>query len=189
MELDLHGSTILCWYGGAGGGTLAIRNGGSVSNAIGGLGATASGVGAVTVERLGSTWTSSDSLYVGGSEFSADGNGSLQVLTGGAVDVTNTLKIWQLGSVNLTGATINTGLLENLGTFNFNAGALNIAKNLLMDPAGSLGNAFTITGVHNLGVGGTTTLSGASTLTLDGGTFSTGFLVDNGGFSFNGGTF
>ncbi|MDH3948810.1 MAG: hypothetical protein OEU74_07600, partial [Gammaproteobacteria bacterium] len=91
--------------------------------------------------------------------------------------------------VNLTGGTINTGSLESTGSFNFNAGTLNIATDLIMDTTGPLGTSLVLNGFKTLGVGGTTTLNGASTLTLDGGTFSTGSLVNNGGFTFNSGTF
>ena len=51
--------------GGSGTGTLAIRNGGKVSNVTGVLGFNAGSTGAATVDGVGSAWTNSGSLFVG----------------------------------------------------------------------------------------------------------------------------
>ncbi len=71
------------------------------------------------------------------------------------------------------------------GSFNFNAGYLTIGNGLATS---NLGSNFALNRMSTLTVGGTTTLDGFSMFTLDGGTFSTGGLVDNGGFTFNSGT-
>ena len=103
--------------------------------------------------------------------------------------VGGTLTVWSTGSVTLSGSTISTGFLVNEGSFDFLSGTLEIGADLLMDTSGPLDDAFTVSAMHTLTVGGTTTLNGASTLTLDGGVFSTGSLIDNGSFAFHSGTF
>jgi fibronectin-binding autotransporter adhesin len=172
-------------------GTLDIDNGGSVTTIDGFLGSgSASSNGTATVGS-GGVWANSGSLYVGGDVSVAGGTGVVNVNTGGTVNVTNLLKVWSSGTVNLNGGTINTGMLDPLdGTFNFTAGTLNLtSSDLLVETGGILGSAISLSSFKSLGVSGTTTLNGASTLSLDGGTFSTGSLVNNGGFTFNKGTF
>ena len=61
-------------------GTLDITNGGVVSNGEGLVGRQPGFVATVTVDGLGSTWTSSDVLYVG-----VAGTGVVNVVSGGAV--------------------------------------------------------------------------------------------------------
>ena len=114
----------------------------------------------------------------------------LNINSGTSADVTGPLQIWSGGTVNLNGGALNVGALNKLGSFNFNSGTLNLTNSdLLVDTGGSLGSNIYLSSFRSLGVSGTTTLNGASTLTLDGGTFSTGSLVNNGGFNFNRGTF
>jgi T5SS/PEP-CTERM-associated repeat protein len=183
-------------------GNLGISNGGVVSSTSGFLGFYAGGVGIATVAGAGSTWTNSADLYVGGDSTASGGAGLLSVNTGGTVDVAGELSVWQTGTVNLNGGTINVGSLAvevqpscfsefcpAATGFNFNAGALNIGDDLLLDTTGPLGNDIALSGFKSLGVAGTTTLNGFSTLSVDGGVFSTGSLVNNGGFALNSGTF
>ena len=68
-------------------GTLAITNGGSVSNSTGYIGRLPGSSGTVTVDGSGSTWTNQGALYVGNT-----GNGTLFVTNGGAVS-SNTASI------------------------------------------------------------------------------------------------
>lgn len=138
----------------------------------------------------GGTLTVGGGLYVGGSDTAFGGNGVLSVNVGGSADVAGPLRIWN-GAVYLNGGSLSVGTLESFGSgLNFSAGTLNLTNSdLLVDPGGILGSDITLTSLRSLGVSGTTTLNGASTLTLDGGTFSTGSLVNNGGFTFNSGTF
>lgn len=173
--------------------TIDILNGGTINTVSGDieLGFGNLGDSAITVMGAGSNLTSGDSLFVGGNNTFALGNGTLTVNSGGTVNVTNHLKVWDAGTVDLNGGTINTASLErDNGSINFNAGALNLtASGLLVDTGGVLGSAIDLDSLKTLGVSGTTTLNGIGTLTLNGGTFSTGSLVDNGGFAFNSGTF
>jgi len=129
-------------------------------------------------------------LYVGGSETATGGLGVFSVNTGSSADITGPLRIWS-GTVDLNGGTLNVGMLDPFGgAFNFTAGTLNLTNSdLLVDAGGILGSNISLSSFRSLGVSGTTMLNGASTLTLDGGTFSTGSLVNNGGFTLNSGTF
>jgi T5SS/PEP-CTERM-associated repeat protein/autotransporter-associated beta strand protein len=74
------------WYvlWGYANGTLRITNGGAVSNANGWIGHEASSTGMVTVDGVGSTWTNSGSLTIGGGYYHG-GNGTLSITGGGAV--------------------------------------------------------------------------------------------------------
>jgi T5SS/PEP-CTERM-associated repeat protein len=91
------------FVGDYGTGILNIDSGGSVSNTNGYLGYYGDGSGTATVSGVGSTWTNTDSLYIGGSATAAGGTGVVNVNTGGSVDVTNLIKVWAGGTVNLTG--------------------------------------------------------------------------------------
>jgi T5SS/PEP-CTERM-associated repeat protein len=61
----------------------------------------------VTVDGMGSNWTNSDSLFVGGTSFVAGATSVLNAKNGGVVDGANTLRVGNTGTVNLTGGTIN----------------------------------------------------------------------------------
>jgi fibronectin-binding autotransporter adhesin len=178
-------------YVGRGGfGTLDIINGGGVSSTDGYIGSYSGSTGAVTVQDAGSYWTNSDSLYIGGSNASSGGTGELTVGNGGTVSVAGTLKLWSGGTLNIHGGSVSTGTLEmDGGTVNFTAGSLSCTESLLVDPGEFLGPDLTLEMPMSLSVGGTTTVGGAATLTLNGGSLSTGSLVRYGVLAFNSGTF
>ena len=67
-------------------GDLTITNGGAVTSGASFVGYNAIGVAAV--KGVGSTWTDTDSLYVGGSDMTA-GSGSLAITHGGSVSNTS----------------------------------------------------------------------------------------------------
>ena len=179
------------YVGHANTGSLTISNGGSVSNPNAFIGATPGSNGTATVGGAGATWSIADAMYVGGNNISAGGTGLLDINPGGTVDIANALTIWTDGTVNVNGGTLNTGSIVMAGSaFNFNAGIVNFANDLSLGNAGPLGSSFTLSLLHNLSVTGTTTIDPFSVLTLDGGSFSTGVLANNGGFfQFNSGTF
>lgn len=168
--------------GNGGNGTLNVEAGAVVSNDAGFIGKAAGSTGTATVTGAGSQWNN-DSLYVGGSTSANGGAGILDVNPGGTVEVIGALTIWDAGTVNLNGGTLNAADVVMAGsTFNFNSGALNIGNDLRIGAGGALGNAFTLTQIHQVSVGGTTTLDPFSVLNLDGSTFSTGAIVNSGGF-------
>jgi len=110
--VDGAGSTWACsgWLR-VGTGTLNVLNGGSVSNTNGYLGyySESDGDGTATVDGAGSTWSSSGSLYVGGSDNAAGGTGLLTVQNGGLVNAGSLLKVWNSGTVNVTGGQLVAG--------------------------------------------------------------------------------
>ncbi len=133
VTVDGNGST---WanssclsVGDSGQGTLNITNGGAVSNNYNGyIGYGDDSTGVVTVDGSGSTWTNSNSLYVGGSDYSSGGTGELSVGNGGSVAVGNMLKVWNPGTVNLAGGALTAVTLDHTdgGAFNFTGGLLSV---------------------------------------------------------------
>lgn len=175
--------------GDAGDGTLDIGADGEVANAGGFIGYEAGSFGTVTVAGAQAVWNSSASVYVGGSDVVSGGTGVLNVGIGGAVDVADSLTIWDAGTVNLDGGTLTAGAIVKAGsTFNFNAGVLNIGGDFLVAPGEVFGSSFTLGSSHELNVAGRTTITPSSTLTLDGGTFSTGSLAGINNFEHISGT-
>ena len=113
------------YVGNSGDGTLNIEAGGEVSSAQGYIGHFLSSPGIATVTGVGSKWTNSNSLYIGGESWQAGGNGTLSVNDSGLVAVTGTTKLWNEGTINLDGGTLDTGTLDlELGTFNMVDGLL-----------------------------------------------------------------
>jgi T5SS/PEP-CTERM-associated repeat protein len=169
-------------------GALEIRSGGHVSNSDGCIGSYGGSTGTVTVDGAGSTWNN-DTLFVGGSSSAAGGTGTLTVQNGGTVNVADTLKIWSIGTLNLNGGTVQAAVFDlSVGTFNFNTGTIRDTNDLTVSPGDNLlGVSHTIRFARHLRVDGTTTLADA--LTIDGGTFSTGALVNPILLQFSSGTF
>ncbi len=111
-----------------GDGTLTISGGGLVTNTDGFIGFEFTSTGAVTVEGSGSTWENSNNLFVGGNNLSAGGAGTLTV-SGGEVSVGGELKIWNTGTVNLEGGTLDAATLDltDVGsTFSMTGGRLEV---------------------------------------------------------------
>ncbi|HUT35191.1 MAG TPA: PEP-CTERM sorting domain-containing protein, partial [Planctomycetota bacterium] len=97
------------YVGRYGAGTLNVLNGGSVSNTRGYLGYETTGTGTATVDGAGSTWTNTAALYVGGSATAAGGTGLLTVQNDGLVHAGTLLKVWDAGTVNVTGGQLVAG--------------------------------------------------------------------------------
>lgn len=105
-------------------GALNISAGGSISAATGIIGYSPGSNGTLTIGGTSSTASVSGSMYVGGYDSAAGGTGTVTVNTGGTLNVTNTLKIWAPGTVNLNGGTINVNSIDRAGTFSWNSGTL-----------------------------------------------------------------
>jgi len=179
-------------------GTLTITNGGTVSNTRGYIGFHEDSNGTVTVEGPGSTWTNREGLYVGGTATAAGGTGRLTVSDGGRVEVGGVLKIWPDGTVEVSGGTIhlaNPGsLIRPLGggTFAFHFGTAEFDTDVeITADTGLLTELFgahpTILQPNGLGITGQATLT--VPVTLDGGTFSVGSLINPDLLLFHSGTF
>lgn len=152
-----------------GNGTLTISDSGAVTNQIGYIGRNAGATGTVSIS--GGSWANSSFLYVGNS-----GNGSLAI-SGGAVS--NTVGFLGLMSATTGVATVSGGTWTNhsyLTVGNSGAGSLTISGPGLV-------SATHVTLAQNAGSTGT--------LTLNGGTLTTGQIYKGGGtgtLTFNGGT-
>ena len=175
--------------GQAGTASMNIENGARVENVDGYLGTTAGSIGTAHVEGNNASWHNHGNLYIAGSDFVEGGVGQLRIANGGQVNVDSHFKIWSGGQVDLDGGVLVTDTLENHGQLNFYAGKLGIGRDLAVDVNEALGSNIVLSRLHELEVGGTTTLTGRGSLVLDGGTFTTGSLNDNGGFEFIRGTF
>ncbi|RUX24617.1 autotransporter outer membrane beta-barrel domain-containing protein [Mesorhizobium sp. M7A.F.Ca.US.011.01.1.1] len=164
-------------------GTLAISNGGTVTDTVGHVGY-GQGTGTVTVDGTGSTWTNSGDLYIAGL-----GTGTLVVTKGGAVSNALGTIGWHADSngmvtVDGTGSTWtnSSNLLvgdQGTGTLTVsNAGSVSNASARVGHLAGSTGMVFVD------GSGSTWTSSGS----LSVGDFGTGNLaITHGGAVSNGG--
>ena len=125
-----------------------------------------------------STWTNTTDLSVGGSRTSAWGQGTIDVVRNGLVDVGGTLKIWERGSVQLNRGRIVADTIDNTegGEFDFVAGKLEVDsfRGDLVNQGGTLqanvvsGNLLNQGGVLAPGPGaGNTTIGGDFTQQSD----------------------
>jgi len=176
--------------GEAGSGNLDITNGGVVTNTSAYIARQAGSVGEVNINGQNSAWTITDGLFVGGQDLYSGGSGTLTIGTGGTVDITNALTIWQSGAVNLNGGSLQVGSLNlSGGALSFNSGHLGVNNDFLVGVGSFFGTSSSISSNQILTVGGTTTVDSLSTFALDGGEFTTGSFVNNGVFQFNSGKF
>ena len=116
-------------------GKLVIFDGGLVTSPGGSIAELASSMdSSVSLSGLDAfsnpaQWELTGNLKVGGSDSDPGGTGTLQVSTGGLVNVNSpyTIRIWNNGTVNLNGGQISTGSFINSGgTFNHTDGILEV---------------------------------------------------------------
>ncbi|MBN1852743.1 MAG: hypothetical protein JW829_08460 [Pirellulales bacterium] len=165
---------------------LEIASGGHVRNAYGSIAYTKESSGIVEVKGSGSLWTNSEGLTIGNS-----GSAELDITNGGTVQVTNTLQIWDAGTVNLSGGTIETGALVMAGSaFNFTAGTLRITNSdLFIHPDGPLGEILNLRIGMNVDVIQDTYVDPVSLLVLgDDASLHTNMLVNSGEIQLQGTT-
>ena len=94
----------------------------SVTNVV--TGTQDTGSGTITVSGGGAQFVAVGTLGVGGTSSSVGGTGVLNISNGGTVS-TNALFLWNRGTVNLDGGTLNTFTFDaNGGVFNFNSGTV-----------------------------------------------------------------
>jgi T5SS/PEP-CTERM-associated repeat protein len=109
-------------------GELTIAQGGAVSNTLADVGRLAGGNGTVTVADAGSTWTVT-ALNVGGNLSAAGGSGTVNVKSGGLVEINGDTIVWNNGVIELqSGGTLDAyGTIQmNGGTFDFLGGTLHV---------------------------------------------------------------
>ncbi|MCP4842812.1 MAG: hypothetical protein GY887_13865, partial [Halieaceae bacterium] len=183
------------YVGFSGNGTLNVEAGGLVSNTDGYIGRFTGSTGVATVSGSGSQWNNSRSLYVGGDSLGAGGSGSLTIADSGLVDVAGTTKLWNAGMLALDGGSLTTGSFDNTagGTFNFNTGTLRITD---VGQALSIGTSSfsftngtsfntsagttTLAANQNLEIAGAATVENNATLTMAGGSLTSGSFTNNG---------
>ena len=93
------------------------------------------------------------------------------------------------GQLVINGGNVALGALtSDVGGVSLISGSLGFDGDLLVGPGGLFGNTLYLPGGRSLALSGTTTVDYGSTLNIDGGEFSTGSLVINGGLSWSTGT-
>jgi T5SS/PEP-CTERM-associated repeat protein len=127
------------------GGQLDIGSNGELLNKTGYIGEIAGPTAIVTVK--GGSWTNSEGLYVGGSSSSPGGDGELNVIIGGTVNVFGTLKLWSGGWLDLSDGHVTATSFDNTvgGTYSFTGGQLTVdsgafdpgTTTLILDGAGN----------------------------------------------------
>jgi len=143
------------------GGTIAIRNGGSVTNAAGEIAKDAGTTGTVTVDGAGSVWTNSGGVLVG---IGANSSGTLNVINGG--------NILQTGGDGIVGyGATGTATVDGAGSKWTNSsvtGAIQVGwgsgnGTLSIINGGSVSDTFGQIGYSGTGAGssGTVTVDGA----------------------------
>ena len=110
-------------------------------------------------------------------------NGAFTVGTGGTTILNAT------GTINISGGTADLKtLVRNGGTVNFSSGSLSFIGSFNVGVGGLLGQSLILNSSKVLTLTGTTTIDQFKTLTISGGTLSTGSLVNNGTLAFTSGT-
>ncbi len=148
----------------------------------------------LNVTGAGSTYTQGGASTFGiGSGNTGAGNTTAAVnISNGGVYTSGTgnVSLNATGTININGGTLTLAgpLLRNGGALNFNTGALNIVDNFTVGLGGLLGSDLTLDATRRFSTTATTTIDAFRTLTLNGGTFGTGALVNNGILAFNSGT-
>jgi autotransporter family porin len=181
-----------------------IQSGADLVAASLGIGTAGIGTTTLTIDGAGSTvsQTPASTLTLGhassgsakfdiqnGATFTTGTAGSVKILRTGTLSVKSGGRLLAFGNVTLDGGVIHVdGGAVNLETLNFMSGAINVTGDLTMGFGGLLNASQTISTDHELSVTGTTTIAQFRTLTLEGGSFSTGELSANGRFDFRRGT-
>jgi outer membrane autotransporter protein len=178
----ISGQLVVGGFLGPASGTLAVENGGTVTNTIGTIGYSSGSTGAVSVVGAGSTWTNLGNVSVGRA-----GTGALTIGSGGIVNVaggTGTIVVadqaGSTGALNIGAAPGSTAVAP--GTLNAAAVQFGAGTGALNFDHTASGYVFapTISGAGTVNVlAGTTILAGANTYTGNT-TVSGGGLVVNG---------
>jgi T5SS/PEP-CTERM-associated repeat protein len=148
----------------------------------------------LTVTGAGSTYTETGVAItrIGSTALTTPCLGTLTVANGGVYTSSGigSVSLNPTGTINVSGgtATFLGPLVRNGGVVNFTAGALNIIDAFTVGVGGLLGENLTLDATQRFSTTGTSTIDAFQTLTLNGGTFSTGALVNNGAIAFDSGT-
>ncbi|WP_441241336.1 autotransporter domain-containing protein [Tardiphaga sp. 768_D3_N2_1] len=137
----------------SGTGTLAIRNGGTVSNLTGYLGSLAGSTGTATVDGTGAAWTNSSNFFVGYS-----GTGTLTIQNGGTVSS-------NYGYLGANAGSTGTATVDGVGSAWTNSGDLVVGRfgtgTLTIQNGGAVSNGGFGSLGYFAGSTGTVTVDGA----------------------------
>ena len=108
-------------------GTVNVSNGGSlmVGTTVS-IGAGTNSIAAVNITGPHSSLLSNGSVYVGGSETTSNGAGTLFIAQGAHLKTLGTLIIYPGGVVNLNGGSLEATAISGIGAFNWNTGFVNV---------------------------------------------------------------
>ena len=102
-----------------------VQDGGTVSSVNGFIGRNSGSLGEVEVKAIGSVWSATGSLYVGGNSGAAGGTASLNVFNHGQVSVGHTLHVWSGATVDVSDdgvVNVGGGDTPSLGTLRVGSG-------------------------------------------------------------------
>ena len=178
-------------------GSLVVQSGARVTAMNTSIGATEGpdlkNRSTLTVSGAESTYTQTgdSTLTIGSSHGAGVGTGTLTVASGGSyTSGTGNVLLGASGTINLDGGTLNLAgpLVRDGGVLNFNFGALSIVDNLTIGTDGLFGANLTLAANRRLTTSATTIIDPFNTLSLHGGTLSTGALVNHGTLDFQRGS-
>jgi T5SS/PEP-CTERM-associated repeat protein len=161
--------------GQSGQGTAIIKNGGMANVVSVRLGVADTGTGLLTVTGLNSQLNTTGHLSLGGSSLLVGGTGTLNINSGGQVNVGTSIYLWGGGQLNLNGGTLHLfpgAFVSNGGQFNWNTGTVNFKQNAVINDA--IADVLFNGGDHTLNSGKTLSATGFTVISntpmiLDGG--------------------
>ncbi|MES9880867.1 MAG: hypothetical protein ABW185_08305, partial [Sedimenticola sp.] len=113
--------------GESGTGSVTVSSGGRLESKLAALGSSSAGAqGSVTVDGAGSSWYA-NLLAVGGWDTMNGGSGQVSITSGGSLEVSSALKLWNQGSLTIDGGSVTTKSIDSAdGTLNHNDGSLRV---------------------------------------------------------------
>jgi T5SS/PEP-CTERM-associated repeat protein len=109
-------------------GTMNVQEGAVIHSADGIIARFDVATGTVTVSGANSSWLVDNELHVGGSAAGDGGTATLNVSADASVSVGSLLRVWNGGTVSLTGGTLTADSIQHNdgGAFNFTGGTLHV---------------------------------------------------------------
>lgn len=133
-----------------------------------------------------STTTGASVIFAG--TFTTPTNGNTTYTFGDGSFTAGATTVNASNTFTISGGTVNLGTLTwNAGTIILTSGSLSFGGDLTVGVGGMLGPNLTVDSTKTLSLSGTTSIGAFHFLTVSGGTFNTGTLVNNGTFNFTGG--
>ena len=152
-----------------GDGALTITNGAVVSCGIATVGHLGKGQGSVTVDGYGSEWQVDHATGTANLLIANQGTGTVTVRNRGRVYVDGNLVIGALGTVNLSGGTLDVDTLGGEGRLNFTGGTLKVtAGSVTIGGSQPLSNSVTLNTGDLLSTSSGITVESGATLRLYG---------------------